>query len=171
MRKAFTALLALMLVAGFVSQIGSPARAKQASPGGVAVLSNSGDPFATVSVDAIADPFDGYDSSSPPPRGFRYVMLTVSITNETEVPIQPYPYAVSVVDQDGFLAQSTYVYRTDTTVPDFPSDMIEPGATATGALFFQVLASSKLAEIVYEPDYSQLYLLASDVAAIVEAGA
>jgi len=165
MRKAFTALLALMLIAGFVSQLGSPARARQASSSGTAVLGNSGDPFATVSVDAIADPFEGYDASSAPPRGFRFVMLTVSITNDTDAPIEPSPYAVSVVDQDGFLAQSTYVYRTDTTVPDFPSDAIEPGATETGALFFQVLASSNVAEIVYMPDYRQLYVLASDVAA------
>lgn len=165
MRKAFTALLALMLVAGFVSHIGSTARARQTSSGGTTVLSNSGDPYATVSVDAIADPFEGYDASSPPPRGFRFVMLTVSITNDTDTAIDPYPYAIAVVDQDGFLAQSTYVYRTDTTVPDFPSDAIEPGATATGALFFQVLASSDVAEIVYMPGYSQLYVLASDVAA------
>ena len=162
MRKAFSALMALMLVAGFMIGVGTPARAKQAASAGTVISDASGNPVAEISVDSITDPFEGYDASSGPQRGFRFVMVTVTITNTGDQPYQGYSYGLSLVDQDGFLATPTYVYRTDMSVPDLVTDPIEPGASITGALFYQVLSDAEIASIVFQPDYTQFYLLASN---------
>ena len=162
MRKAFSALMALMLVAGFVMGWGTPARAKQAASAGTVISNSSGKPVAEISIDSITDPFEGYDASSGPQRGFRFVMVTVTITNTGNQPYEGYSYGLSLVDQDGFLATPTYVYRTDMSVPDLVSDPIDPGASVTGALFYQVLSDAEIASVVFQPDYSQFYLLASN---------
>ena len=162
MRKAFSALMALMLVAGYIIGVGNPASAKQAASTGTVISNSSGNPVAEISVDSITDPFEGYDASSGPPRGFRFVMVTVTITNTGDQPYQGYSYGLSLVDQDGFLATPTYVYRTDMSVPDLVTDPVEPGASITGALFYQVLSDAEIASIVFQPDYTQFYLLASN---------
>jgi Domain of unknown function (DUF4352) len=170
MLKAFSALMALMLVAGFAIGVGSPARAKQAASSGTVISNTSGNPVAEISVDSITDPFEGYDASSGPQRGFRFVMVTVTITNTGDQPYQGYSYGLSLIDQDGFLATPTYVYRTDMSVPDLVTDPIDPGASITGALFYQVLSDAEIASVVFQPDYSQFYLLASN-GDVPEAGA
>jgi len=162
MRKAFSALMALMLVAGFMIGAGTPVGAKQATSAGTVISDASGNPVAKISVDSITDPFEGYDASSGPDRGFRFVMVTVTVTNTGDQPYEGYSYGLSLVDKDGFLATSTYVYRTDTSVPDLATDPIEPGASVTGALFYQVLSDAEIASIVFQPDYTQVYLLASN---------
>jgi uncharacterized protein DUF4352 len=161
-RKAFSALMALMLIAGFVTSVGTPARAKQAGSTGTVISDSSGNPVAEISVNSITDPFEGYDASSGPQRGFRFVMMTVTITNTGDQPYQGYSYGLSLVDQDGFLATPTYVYRTDMSVPDLVTDPIDPGASITGALFYQVLSDADIASVVFQPDYTQFYLLASN---------
>jgi hypothetical protein len=162
MRKAFSALMVLMLVAGFVTSFGTSARARQAASAGTVISNSSGNPVAEISIDSITDPFEGYDASSGPQRGFRFVMVTVTITNTGDQPYQGYSYGLSLVDEDGFLATPTYVYRTDMSVPDLVTDPIDPGASITGALFYQVLSDAEIASVVFQPDYTQFYLLASN---------
>src|SRR5262249_35141953 len=106
---------------------------------------------ATVKVTALTDPFAGYDPSSPPDRGFHFVLLVVTIANTGSRPYEANPGDFSLVDTDGFVYGQGNLYRgSHPTPPDlrYQHDLA-PGAEATGAIGFRVLKASALVQVVY----------------------
>src|SRR5215217_3804393 len=86
----------------------------------VSVLGTEGTEVATVSVNDLIDPFQDYDPSSAPERGSRYVVVEVTVTNTGTRPLSVAPYDFYLVDTERFLANSTYLFRSDATnPPDF----------------------------------------------------
>lgn len=164
MRRAFTFLMALMLVAGFAAGLQSPtATIAQDAPGGASVVNDSsGAPLAEISVDSIAAPFEDYDDFSTPQRGFEFILLTVTITNVGDQPYSPQAYSFLVVDTEGFIVTPGYVsYEEGVAEPQLTSDPIEPGASVTGTVVFEVLSGSELAAIVYQPSWDRYTMLAA----------
>ncbi len=168
--------LILAILAAFVAAV-VPARAQEGTPpaGGLGtasvIVGSNGEPIGQVWVTNIVDPFDGFDASSPPDRGFHFVMadITIAATGSSEVPVNTYGF--SLVDTDGFVASQTYVYRTDVgNFPDLPGDNIPPGGQASGVVFFSVFNGAKPAIIDFAPTSDQLIKVADLRSGIVAQG-
>lgn len=168
MRKACSVFMTLLLVLGVFASLGSPTRAMQTETSATSAISipdESGQPATTVTVDSILDPYEGYDSSSGPQRGFRFVMLALTVTNVSDHPLDFSQYGLYLADQDGFLVSPTYVYGRTDGIPDLPYNTIDPGASISGAVFFEIFGSATISHVLYSPDSSRFYLLASDAPA------
>lgn len=170
MRKALSLFVALLLMTGFVAGLQGRAVAQSSPAGSTAILDSSGNQVATVSIDSIQDPFDAYDSGYEPDRGFRYVLLTVTIENTSDTAFYPQPYGFTVVDSDGFVATGAYLSydpaATGLAAP-LPDQEIAAGDSVTGTLAFQLLTSSEVETIVYAPSYDRSYILATNTTAPV----
>jgi len=168
MRKALSLFMALLLMTGFAAGLQQRAAAQSSPTSGTTVLDASGNAIATVSIDSIQDPFEAYDSGYEPQRGFRYVLLTVTIENTGDLPFATQPYGFTVVDSDGFLATSAYLSYDPaaTGLPEaLPDEQIEAGDSVTGTVAFQLLAGAEISTIAYAPSYDRNYILASNASA------
>ena len=95
-----------------------------------------------MTVDEMVDPFQDYDPSSPPERGFHYVLLTVTIENTGTNPLNVDPGAFALIDADGFVARSTFLYRSAEATeadPDLQYGELALGSSISGVVGFQVL--------------------------------
>jgi hypothetical protein len=165
-RRLLTLIAVLMaLLTGSLSTISAQ---EQASPtpaddsGAVTIYGSDGQPVGDVVVDAFVDPFEEYDPSSGPQRGFHFVMASVTV-NATEGTVEANAYGFSLVDSDGFLYTATYVYRpTESTeaMPDFPGGTLEAGQSMSGVVFFEVLEGTSPAYLIYQPTYETLVTVA-----------
>lgn len=130
----------------------------------VSVLGADGNPVAQVTVNSVADPFTGYDSSSAPLRGSSYAALDVTVTNTSSAVLSVSPSDFWLIDRDGFVISSTYVSRTDTTVPDYTYVDLNPGESQHGILVYPVFAGVPVAQVNYGDGYTTLTVVA-DVSA------
>jgi len=169
MRKAFSMLMALLLVAGFVAGFQTPAtRAQSTTAAGPVseITDSSGNVIAEVSVDSLANPFEDHDEYSEPQSGFNYVLLTVTFTNVGEQAYTPQVYSFYLVDRDGFLISPTFVsYDEGVAEPALSGNPIEPGESETGTVAFEALAGSEIAAVIYQPTYDRFTILAASVEA------
>ncbi len=114
----------------------------------------------------LADPFEGYDASSPPVRGSHYVLLTVAAENTSPRPFTLDPGAVLVQDADGFVATAQSIYRGEDASPvDLQYGEIAVGEQSEGVIGFSVLNGAPLARILYAPSSDRLVVLADLTAA------
>jgi hypothetical protein len=124
----------------------------------VVIYGPDGQPAGEIVVDALVDPFEDYDPSSAPQRGFHYVMASVTVT-ATDSAIEGNTYGFSLVDTDGFLYSTTYLYReaqAAEALPDFAGGTIESGDSMSGAIFFQVLDGTTAGYVTYQPTYETI---------------
>jgi archaellum component FlaG (FlaF/FlaG flagellin family) len=165
MRKAFSMVMALLLVAGFAAGFQTPATVAQNAPALVSqITDSSGTAIAEISVDSLANPFEDYDDFSSPQRGFDFVLLTVTITNVGELPYAPQASSFFLVDSDGFMVTPGYLsFEEGVAAPQLTGDPIEPGDSVTGTIPFEVLSGSEIAAIVYQPSFDRYSILAASV--------
>lgn len=130
----------------------------------VSIIDTSGAPVAEVTVNGVTDPFTGYDSSSAPPRGSRYILVDVTVTNLGAGVLSTSPSDFWVVDADGFVLSSTYTTRTDQTLPDFDYLDLNPGESQQGALVYEVFEGVPPAQVSWGDGYTSLNVVA-DLAA------
>ena len=160
MQRLVRLVLMFALLAGFAGAVG-PAASAQSDAGAVEILLPDGSVAATVTVDGIAEPFEDYDTGSGPDRGMHFVLVTMTVTNDGEYPFTFDPYSVNLVDSDGFIANSTWIYRSDSVAaPDFDGSPIEPGDSQTGAIGFSVFDGATADLVYYQPSFSRLVILA-----------
>ena len=112
----------------------------------VTILNTSGAEAAQVTVNSVTAPFEGYDASSAPPRGSTYVAVDVTVTNTGSSVLSVSPSDFWVIDADGFVLSSTYVTRTDTTVPDYDYIDLNPGDSQHGMLVYQIYEGVPVAQ-------------------------
>ncbi|HRA48976.1 MAG TPA: DUF4352 domain-containing protein, partial [Thermomicrobiales bacterium] len=137
---------------------------------GVAI--GSGDPVTfydadaaeagTVTVNNIISDFQKVDSSVTVDRGSTIVAIDVTVENTSDVDMASSP-TFYLVDDFGFQYYQTYSFRSDAETsqyPDFPSDPIAAGASATGVVLFQIAKGAEISYITFQPDYQQLYIIA-----------
>ena len=126
----------------------------------VTIMDTSGAPMAEVTVNGVTDPFTGYESSSAPQRGSRYILLDVTVTNTGASVLSTSPSDFWVVDADGFVLSSTFASRIDLTLPDFDYLDLNPGESQQGALVYEVFAGVPPAQVSWGDGYTSLNVVA-----------
>jgi hypothetical protein len=150
------------LLAGSLSAVAAQDSATPAAGDGATssiIYGSDGQPEAEITVHSVVDPYEDFDPSGAPQRGFHYVMADVTITANADKSVETNTYGFYAVDADGFLSQTTYVYRTEdatNALPDFPGGTIEAGQSISGAVFFQALDGTTTSLVLYQPSYDRL---------------
>lgn len=182
MRRIFAlaALLALtlgMLAPSLVSaQSGTPA-AETTSGSGVPVgtavsyVGSDGAAIGTITVNSITDPFDGFDASSAPQRGYHYALAEVTITNSSNRPFEVNPSSFLAVDSDGFVAQQPYLSFTDPTMTVLEyTDALAPDDSVTGLIPYSLFGNATIQGIFFSPSYDRIIPVLDQRAAPVAIG-
>ncbi len=168
MRRIFAlaALVALtlgMLAPSLVSaQPGTPAVETTSGfgvPAGTAVpyIGSDGAEIGTITVGSITDPFDGYDASSAPQRGYHYALAEITVSNTSNRPFEVNPGSFMAIDSDGFVAEQGYVTFTDASLTQLEySDALAPGDSATGVIPYSLFGESTIEGIIYTPEYDRV---------------
>ena len=126
----------------------------------VTILNTSGAETAEVTVNSVTSPYEGFDASSAPARGSSYVAVEVTVTNTGSSVLSVSPSDFWVVDADGFVLSSSYVTRTDTTVPDYDYIDLNPGESQHGMLFYQIYQGVPITLIAYGDGYTSIAVVA-----------
>ncbi len=126
----------------------------------VSIMNTSGAEAAQVTVNSIDTPFEGYDSSSAPPRGSSYVAIDVTVTNTGTSVLSVSASDFQIADDEGFLLSSTYVNRTDTTVADYSYADLAPGESQNGIIVYQIYQGVPVAKVLYGDGYTSLAVVA-----------
>lgn len=164
-RTIATLAILLGLLAGTMSTTfaqsdgATPAAAGAAVP----IFGSDGQEEATVEVTSVVDPFEDYDSSSGPDRGFHWVMATVTMTATGDRALEANGFGFVLIDTDGFLYYPGFVFRTQESVdatPDFPGGTLEGGDSMSGAVFFQILDGTAPGLLLYQPSFDRLTTVA-----------
>ena len=178
--RLLTTLVALVLVlatgATALAQDATPAASPVAGDGpqigdAVVLFSQSGDEEAQVAVTDLVDPFEEVESG--PQRGYHYVMAEVVVENLSDEPFDFNPYLMTVVDGEGFSYQATFASRTSEAVaaqPDFQPGTLEPGQSASGVLFFEVVDGAEVELVVYADSFERFTVLVDQRAAVPAEG-
>lgn len=167
-----TTLVALALVlatgAAAAAQEGTPGASPAASPvaGGpqvgdaVVLFSATGREEAQVAVTRLVDPFEEVERGAR--RGFHYVLAELVVENLSDAPYDVNPYLVTVADAEGFTYQATFASRSSEAVaalPDFQPGTLEPGRSASGALFFEVVDGAEVELVVHSDSFERFNVL------------
>jgi hypothetical protein len=150
MSRILASIFALCLV--LVGSLSVAAQeATPAAGGSTSITGPEGAGSATVTVSDFVDPFEDYDPSYRPLRGYHFVMATISVENTGQLPFTIYPTDFQLVDTDGFTYYATQVARIDQgSVADFTgADAMSAGNIVSGAIFFQVLNEATVQSLVY----------------------
>lgn len=122
-----------------------------------------GQEIGTISLDetlpALEETSDAFDVS----RGETVLGAVVTIENTGDSAITPDLYAMYVVDEFGFLYNATSFFRDEEEtedLPDFPSEDIEAGESASGLVAFTVPTDVQVSYVLYIPGGEQLFVVA-----------
>jgi Domain of unknown function (DUF4352) len=126
----------------------------------VSVIGSTGQEVAQVTVNAVADPFEGFDEFSAPPRGSRYVLLDVTVKNTGGQVLSVAPTDFWVTDDQGFVLQTAFATRVDVSLPDFDYLDLQPGEEQHGAIVYQLLAGIPVVQVSYGDGYTHLAVVA-----------
>src|SRR5205823_1760879 len=84
----------------------------------VSFISVEGAEVGKITINKVTDPFTGYRPNSPPARGNRFIVLSVSVANTGANPWQFDPGRIFLQDADGFVTYPSGVDLGDK--PDEP---------------------------------------------------
>lgn len=140
-----------------LAQQGTPAAA-----GGDAVEFKNveGVVIATLAVNSVTDPFSGYNPAYPPPRGNRFILVSVSIENSGQANFVFDPGTIFIQDVDNFV-----VYPTNVDLGPEPAEAaityqeIPPATTVSGVIGFVLVQGVDVARVFFAPTRDRLVLL------------
>jgi Domain of unknown function (DUF4352) len=120
-------------------------------------------PWAEVTVSDLQDPFQAYPQGYDPERGQHYVMINVTLTNIGERPFAIDPYAFYLIDQEGFAyTPVNLAFAEDSPLKNLEyTDSVEPGASISGVIVFQVVNGIDVSQIVFIGRGDRLVTIAS----------
>jgi archaellum component FlaG (FlaF/FlaG flagellin family) len=161
-------LLSLLTIASLLLAVipGSPATtlARQETPAlgtSVPLIGQDGSEIARITVTEIVDPFMAYEPGNPTDRGYRAIIVTLTVENTGTQPFAFDPSAIYLVDTEGYVVQGVYiVLLPNTGVTPLESQEIAPGASVSGSLGFEALVGVELSEVVYWPSSERFVTLA-----------
>jgi hypothetical protein len=132
------------------------------TPGTAVTFKNvEGAEVAKITVSKLTDPFTGYRPNSPPARGNRFLLLSVSVENTGVNPWVFDPNAIFIQDADGFVTRVTGVDLGDPPVePALTYQEIPPATTVSGAIGYTLLQGVQPIRAFYAPAGDRLILLA-----------
>lgn len=144
------------------AQTGTPASGGSTGsfgiPLGTAVpwVGPDGAQLATISVTNITDPFQGYDPSYAPNRGYHYALADVTVTNTSSGPIDFDPTYLVAIDNDGFVSSQAYVTFSDPAVTQMSyATGIAPGASVSGVIPYPLFGDATVQRMAYNPSYDR----------------
>ncbi len=117
----------------------------------------------SVTVTEVADPFEGFDPTQPPPDGSRLVLITLEYENSSDGRFFLEPYGLVLRDANGDLWTSASINRAEETeiVPDLTNTQLAPGDRVSGVVAFAVPEEIGLSGIFTGPVSGQLIQLAA----------
>lgn len=128
----------------------------------VEIVNSDGSPGGTITMVETIEPLDGVTSS--PERGFEFVGISVTIENGGDAPLAIEPYSFYITDEEGFIYTSYGAYRDEAAEADLPSlpygAVVEPGASITGVVTYQILSGTQIGLIYYAPSFDRHVRLA-----------
>lgn len=160
---------AAALAAGTLGRAASAQQATPAATGGadpkpgsaVSFISVEGAEVGKITVNKMTDPFTGYRPNSPPARGNRFLLLSVTVENTGANPWTFDPGAIFIQDIDGFVTRASGVDLGDPPVePGFTYQEIPPATTVSGAVGYMLLQGVQPARAFFQPAGDRLILLA-----------
>jgi hypothetical protein len=114
-----------------------------------------------ISVSKLTDPFSAYDPSGPPPRGNRYLALSVAVENSGPNPVNFDPGAIFVQDADGFIIRPTGInLGAEPAEPGLVYQEIAPGASVSGLIAYVLVTGIEPLRAFYQPAGDRLLLVA-----------
>jgi Domain of unknown function (DUF4352) len=161
----FAVLIVLLATSPGTALAQDPATPETGPATSAIIYGSDGQPEGEISVSSLVDPFEDYESTGSPQRGFHYVMAVVTVTATSNRPIEAVSYGFYVVDQEGFQYTTTYLFRDSASseaTPDFAGGTIAPGQSLSGALFFELLDNTSVGLILFQPSFDRL-ITAADV--------
>lgn len=129
----------------------------------VSIIGTEGTELATITVTKVEDPFENYQTASPPQRGFRYVLVSIEAENTGPRPFNIDSGWIYLQDDEGFVSPRIFINRLPddaTARPDLPGGEMAPGEVRSGVVGFQVLAESEIARVIFWPSSDRLIFLA-----------
>jgi hypothetical protein len=127
----------------------------------VSFVSVEGAEVGTITVERVTDPFTGYRPNSPPARGNRFIILSVSVKNTGANPWQFDPGRIFLQDADGFVTYPSGVDLGETPVePGFTYQEIPPAGSAAGVVGYTMLKGVEPVRAYFSPSGDRLVLLA-----------
>jgi hypothetical protein len=145
---------------------GTPATGTSAcgdpTPGtAVSFVSVEGAEVGTITIAKVTDPFTGYRPNSPPARGNRFLLLSVSVTNTGANPWQFDPGRIFLQDAVGFVTYPAGVDLGETPVePGLTYQEVPPAGTAAGVVGYVMLKGVDPVRAYFSPSNDRLLLLA-----------
>lgn len=173
--RRFVLLLAILALV--TSAFGSaPAAARyQVAPelgSPVAVIGQDGAELARITVTEVVDPFETYDPGYPPERGYRMVLVTLTVEATGTLPFSFNPSYVYLADDAGYVESVVNtVIPEDAGITLLTAQDVAPGTPLTGSITFQAFTSASLNSIVYWPTSDRVVPLARLGGAIPAPGA
>lgn len=129
----------------------------------VAIYDTNARELGTVTVGEIITGFEDADPSVVPSRGMTSVAANITIENTSSRELDANSYAISLIDDLGFRYRPAYVNRDNAgeeAYPDFPSNSVAAGETASGFVLFEIPKAASVIYLIYQPDYLLLYVIA-----------
>ncbi len=157
--------LVLMLMLTMLGSLAIPGSVTAQTPGigeAVPIYSVDGNQIGTITINEIIEPFEDYDQSYSPQRGYHWVALDVTIANTSQRAFEADPYDLQVVDTEGYISTQSSMYLGESsTVTLFEyTDALAPGTDVSGLVTFEVYSGSAISRVLYTPAYEVLATVA-----------
>lgn len=131
----------------------------------VTVVGAEGAERGRITIEAVVDPFTGYDPGAAPIEGRRFVLVTYTLAATGDEPFAGDESALLLEDEQGFVYAPTSVERLQQDVPELSWDTLAPGDEITGVLGYQVPADTGLRRILLVDQFGLFLLPLADVRA------
>lgn len=141
----------------------TPAPCAGGVPAGTVVpfVSVEGAEIGTLTIDKVEDPFTGYNPAYPPPRGDRFVLLTLTAKNTGVNPWGVDAGRVFLQDVEGFVIYPSGVdLGPEPPIPAFAYQDVAPGAEVTGVIGYVLIKGVAPKRVFFAPSGDRLVLLA-----------
>jgi Domain of unknown function (DUF4352) len=127
------------------------------------ILDHDGSDWCQVAVSDIQDPFTEYHPNYAPPRGQHYVLINVTITNDSPRSMRIDPFSFYAVDDLGVANPAVSFNLAENSPLSFleRQDDLGTGATTEGVIGFLVFNDVEVVEIVYIPRGDRLITVAT----------
>ncbi len=161
--SAPAAVLAARPLAAFAQASGTPAAGGGDPKMGDAVpyFNVEGLEIGTLAVKSLTDPFQGYRQTSPPPRGSRFALISVEVTNTSANPWGFDPGRIFLQDDQGFVIYPAFVDLGDAPAePAIPGGDVAPGTPAAGVIGYVIVKGVTPIRAFFAPAGDRLILLA-----------
>jgi len=114
----------------------------------------------TITVSEVADPFEGFEPSSPPAEGTKYVLVTVVFEAAVDQTFEVQPWQVVPQDANGYVYSYGYVPRpADSIIPDLQGQTMAPGNRISGVIGYVVPDDAQIDQVYYSPVSDRLVTL------------